>query len=972
MSNVVSSGLNDNLAESDNEDLLENKQDNKQEIEPKNLRLNITPYFLGLFLFFCAVTSLLTVFLYQQQQYFKLIEEQHKLISGKLLQTTYLFKANKLIESLTKSDNTVDYASLQTQLSEINKQLSMMSSTSQSKFHQWQLKDNSKNSLAERISRNNIKNQEIKSSFLEQLSILFDQTNKQQDSAVASANLVKLEKQLEHILSIVEVLNLHTSLSEFERLRLEIDNLFSSALFLKVDVKQSNNANLSTFELRLLTLKELVMVEGFLAKWQGHLRLIGEYHQQLFDLQKQVREVLDSSTDENIEQAKVTKPLKLSIFESIIKFPAQQVQLRLSLGLALVCILFACLLWYVREYVKRFVLKNDELLESLQNFQLDPALMKDREKELAQLVEQCHQQHEKLVAAEENEQQQILAMKLLKSTTHTAEEFEFISQQICGEELTDIIHVQLTTLALLSVEQKSMNECLQQFYKQNRRIAERLKQMKLYSYLRTEKATLSLSDVDLVAEMQAILLNQSTEISSRNNQISLVIHKNIQTQVNLDAQIFAELIRIFSQLLLAEQSETSLKITLALQDKNDGQQNISFTGIVQAVYQDKSLARTMSEKLKLPEVLQFVHEGNSQTAQNELLKYFYLLLERHYGEHLSVSLTERGYQLSFVMPFAVLSKRDQTTSSSILEVNDLPLNKAELRALAKQYQLQPIELLLAVRKPQEQQHLIQLLQAFGLQITVAANIVTQQQQWQSGRFTVLITEFESSPFIDFVNDLAGNCRLQRGVFALGHEFTMPNAEKFSTWVLAVLPKSTSSTIYIKQLATLLSPWLKNELIDPTTDRKDKAHKKSGQENDLSFMLQTIAPKGDDQLAFDFDLYLLNQGSAELALYMLADYIDENSVLITKLTETLEQEDFSQASDVVSSLLLNAKILAATELIQFCYHWQTLLSERNMSTKSSKLKRSSENPKYNVFALQAKLLSKTKHEIVAIARYAQTL
>ena len=95
--------------------------------------------------------------------------------------------------------------------------------------------------------------------------------------------------------------------------------------------------------------------------------------------------------------------------------------------------------------------------------------------------------------------------------------------------------------------------------------------------------------------------------------------------------------------------------------------------------------------------------------------------------------------------------------------------------------------------------------------------------------------------------------------------------------------------------------------------------------------------------------------------MLDDYIAENSTLVTALTQALALDDIKVANDVISSLLLNGKVLAATELIQYCHQWQTLLSTKHSS---------SENNKEENNVLQAKLLSKTKQEVAAISRYAQ--
>ncbi len=401
---------------------------------------------------------------------------------------------------------------------------------------------------------------------------------------------------------------------------------------------------------------------------------------------------------------------------------------------------------------------------------------------------------------------------------------------------------------------------------------------------------------------------------------------------------------------------------MALQDKNDGQQNLSFTGVVQIICKEENASQA-EIKPSLPTLLQYIHEGNKQVQENELLSYFYTLLTHQHGDLVSVMLTEQGYQLSFIMPLAVMKKCEPIADSDLLVKPNAFINQAELINLRQSYQAQAIEVLLAVKIPKARQELLQLLQSFGLQVTLVTHAVTQKKQWKSGRFSLLITEFEQSPFVDFTDNLADGSRLQRGIFSLGHSFTLPNDDKISDWHVAKLAESLNLTAYIKQLATVLSPWLKIKTSNAVVSTKNKQSIKVSQANISPLLEQKSSLNSQIKAAFDFELYFLNQGSAELALYMLDDYIAENLALVTKLTQALALEDFNIASDVISSLLLNGKILAATELIQCCHHWQTLLSIKHSS---------SENKKEENNALQAKLLSKTKREVAAIASYAQVV
>lgn len=966
MSKLVSGTQSDRLAKNEHQDQLDNGVTGK--VKSNKPKLTFTALLLIVFLCICTVVASLTLFIYQQQQQIKLVEQQHKPVETELLQLSYLLSADRLLKILYTSKTTIDYVSAQKKLSDINKKLISIDSQYQTIFQQWLLKNKSKQTLASRISKHHTRNQQMKSAFLKQLSMILSHLENQQQIGIEKAKLVQLQQELNQVFSAVESLNLHTPLRIFEESRENIDGVLSSELFLTIHAKQNDNVKLSAFEQQLLVLEDLAIEKGLLAKWQGHLRLVGDYRQQLFDMQQQTSELLEQLANGKVSQANSVNPDKSPVFESIAKLSLTQLQLRLIVAVVFIFTLFAYLLWFIRERFQAYALKNDERFELLQNRLLGSSFDENTSKKLALLTQQCQTQQEQLVTAQKTEAQQSSALELFKSTTNAAAEIGLITQQQCSKELSSLIQTQLMSLALLSLEKSSIDESLNEIYSQTSLLSVRLKQIQLHSYLRGDKATLSLRDVNLVAEMQAILLNQSEVTNLQNNQMSLDISKNIQADVKLDAEMFAELIRVFSQLLLAEQNGATLAITLALQDKNEGQQNISFTGVVKAEHKAKNASKPRLTKLTLPTLLQYIHEGNKTAAESELLSYFYILLARQHGDQLSVSLTEQGYQLSFILPLAVMLKREQLSDSSLFVAANSTSSQPELIELVQRYQVQPIEILLAVKKPKEQQALFQLLRAFGLQVTLVTHVASQQQQWQSGRYALLITEFAQSPFVDFIPEFIDDNRLQRGIFGLGHSFTSPEASEFSTGKVSALTKNGYSTAAINQLKTLLSPWLRlkpSSIIEPCHNAVIEAV----DSNEPFVDKQKVALIPDNNVVFDFDSYLLNQGSAELALYMLDDYVVENSTLVAELTQALASGDLTLAHATVSSLLLNGKILAATDLIEFCQHWQTLLSERLRPEKTPSTRLPSEEQSA---ALQAKLLNKTKREVAAIARYAQAL
>jgi len=71
--------------------------------------------------------------------------------------------------------------------------------------------------------------------------------------------------------------------------------------------------------------------------------------------------------------------------------------------------------------------------------------------------------------------------------------------------------------------------------------------------------------------------------------------------------------------------------------------------------------------------------------------------------------------------------------------------------------------------------------------------------------------------------------------------------------------------------------------------------------------------------------LQNQGTAELALFMMDDYTQENHQQLNSLVEAIKAKNIVEAKLSISALTLNAKILSAPELQLLCVKWSKLLS-----------------------------------------------
>jgi hypothetical protein len=86
--------------------------------------------------------------------------------------------------------------------------------------------------------------------------------------------------------------------------------------------------------------------------------------------------------------------------------------------------------------------------------------------------------------------------------------------------------------------------------------------------------------------------------------------------------------------------------------------------------------------------------------------------------------------------------------------------------------------------------------------------------------------------------------------------------------------------------------------------------------------------------FNLDGYISNQGSAEIAFFMLDQYIEENKLFVKALNNAFEDNDIVKIKDNIDSLTRNAMILAATNLLQLCKQWQ--LNEASIHSLEKKL------------------------------------
>lgn len=318
--------------------------------------------------------------------------------------------------------------------------------------------------------------------------------------------------------------------------------------------------------------------------------------------------------------------------------------------------------------------------------------------------------------------------------------------------------------------------------------------------------------------------------------------------------------------------------------------------------------------------------------------------------------------------------------AGLYSVSDLPWLTGELAANVEQLLSQPntsnlwvepeifssflflptqVEVLLAVTTVTKHKNLLRILQWFGLQVTVVSHQECLERLWQTGRYLVVITEF-----LPFKAKIEASEFSTRGVFSLpcsGNN--QPNLfSKLS------LEKSWHSghlvpVLDIKQLTQQLSPWLKLDVnisdsygrlavepkqrkknvqtivSRPPTVEKAEVTLKQGLntadiELSLGFSLNPQQENNAQDEAFELTAYAHNQGSTELAAFMLDEYLADISAEILVLSDALKQHNYPTALKCLSLLINLAKVIAAGPLLAQCVALNDFLSQL-IADKSAK-------------------------------------
>lgn len=949
---------------------------------------SFTVYFIAIFVILGLSLTYSLWFLSQpKNQSRALITEQLASFKKKLLQQSYLIKTNKYIDEILQTSNANEAIILQQRLTLQSKKLLLLDSANHANhanFQEWLVNNNEALKTVIGIKSSHTANELLKNNSLAQLAALLGAIetllSSQKFNTKRRQLLTTIQNKLSSLVIRLKDLNLHTSHSTFEQLQVHISDFFVEGYVRQLASAEPSSQDIADIVRDLISFENIILKQHFLSKWAGNLQLMADYHQQLTSQQQQLLNILHSLSNnadilsdsslalDNQLTGAGNLSLRLLVnqltgdgdlsFRLLINqlISAVNLPLRLIIILALTLLSIIVLLWLINRRIRAVILhtascvkqtlEGEQSLEvfnqNQESWQFDNPIIVDTEP----LVDEIVQDKQELAPA----------LKVIGNDVYSKEKALLLEQQRCRDWYLISIK-QLVLLGNSAVSTKintkglhSNNSDESYLYKahlQGQSLARKLRETSYCCYLKSSDTVLTLSDVNFVAQVQAIIFNLRYQLLLCNNTVSVSIDEKIMSSVSIDAELFSEVFRVYILLLFSNKNDIKLVLRLALVDKNNGQQKVLFSGQIEGGERTK----------QLPIELQGFN--NVDVAQSELEDYFNTLLQYQHGDNVNANLTDKGYQLSFTLPFVVTNNKEEHTYSTISLPGNLPEIELVKQKWSATYVAMPIEVLLAVKAPEKYQRLQQLLQSIGLQVTFVTCEVMQQKNWESGRFALLMTEFDRSPFTRFLIDDSDNVfdqvALIRGVFSLRSKlYFSDNVGHYSTWILGQLNAESTT----EELIIVLKPWITLHNSDEvSTDRiihtndNDSCTMVAASEEDVSVM-----PR-EQVNTFNFGRYIENQGSAELAFFMLEEYTTENITLVAKLTKAFMLNNAKNLDEVIQRLSINANILAADNLLLLCQRWRQILSDNSLD---------------NSKATQINLLDNTEQAVLAIYEYAEVV
>lgn len=637
-----------------------------------------------------------------------------------------LQKNNVIVEQLLQDKGDNNWLELHGELVATNRQLLRLNTTYAVNYKQWLSQNIAAKETAERIQKNQSRNQQLKQSSIIQLQLMLFTTNSildkkiiseqrlsqqlqankvSQSSVLAYAQLTKqlhvltqLKVLLADILIRFELLSINTSQSDFELLRLGVEQAVAQAKLLEAGEDKGVAELLEQIE----PFESIVLTEqSALAKWQGHLRLTQSYHLELQNQAQQIVELL--AMPQLVIEVSNNDVLSQLLAKNNIELSSQEVMLILSFIVVFFLLLFFYYLFKTRQQLKRNSVESLSLImQSIHkgdDFNKVPNCAETHEI-VKHLLLQAKPEHdeqdyqnllEKYQACQQliDEQKQLLLESAQNSDIQEIERIEQVAEQV-NYELHSYQYLKSQLLALLSKSHIACSKQLQHNAKgysfsvniKNalEDIYDTLEQLELTSYMHSKDAILMLENTDFIEVLHSVFFNKQDVNINQRHELYISYDKQIITAAQLDVSLFQSLFSVLFDIVLDKRDvTTTLQLHAQLVDKNAGQQIIRFNFHISG-----------SHLKALPENIAVLIQQLDKCEVNIVLAHVFKgLLEQLHGENIVAQLTDGGYQLSFDIPLALASSEAMKKAENIT-VSETALAETKVMLLSANTILQAL------------------------------------------------------------------------------------------------------------------------------------------------------------------------------------------------------------------------------------------------------------------------------------------
>ncbi len=714
----------DNLAE---KKPIEQEEPQREPSTAKPFHRQFFSKFIALLLTLIVALALISILFYQQSEQSRLVVEGELTpLKQQLEQLQALQKAEYLVNELLLNDNGDNFVELQTELLAVNRQLLRQESSNAHLYQQWLNANKSASDIVLRIQESSGRNEQLKQSSIIQLQLMWFSVTPLIDKKIAQQEILFKQLQADHIkdkltlnranayvrairqsdnlqqlksllaktLTSFEQLTIHTSMDDFNLLRVDVEQIISQGKVLK---KNNETKAMLDFIQQIATFEEIAVTQQrALAKWQGYIRLEQSYQLDLKMQKIQLTEILKAPEEK--KSVYVPSLINDLLVKFNINITQQVLSMILVLAISLSLLVFCSLLWRLREQIKVTAQESVRLIhqsihnESSTDVKANCAETQEiisqmqsiakpahNEQEFQQLLQQC-QDHQQVI----DEQAQALNTLALSTNQQQSD----ISEQAAAHLKGELQRYKLLEDEVLSFIQQQQAKYLNKstFNEKDKVVQsftlipvyEQLRQFYLASNIRSEKTVQTLTDVNLIDEIHAVLMSKHTELESFNNQLYFSYDEQLLLNVKLDFHLYEQLINLLLDITLSGCHNAQLHFNLQLQDKSAGQQLVSFVVKVKT-----------KMDLVLPDLITQLIDSHAPGSQKcPLVDIFNIIFAKQHGENITAQLIDGGFQLSFELPLAIASSTalKETQENKLTSIQVMLLSSNEmLKELLEQF-----------------------------------------------------------------------------------------------------------------------------------------------------------------------------------------------------------------------------------------------------------------------------------------------